>query len=443
MSADPALPGWIADPALHPAWKRILDQFERAGLEARGAVEVPLTTREERHAVGALLGRSVTRTKVRIELAQLDARLRARSGIGGLPAVLTALFGSPPQDRPAARAARDAARERPLALAAELVDAPWAAEWIEGMRRAGLLTRAAGEAPERVVREAAIVLGELTGPSGPTGPQRSSHPEGANRPLGGAPDCSDRPLGDRQSLSRVELAARLLGDSHALDRDRLLHRVVLRGLAAASAIAPPEGARESEDLWARFGVEPDLLSRTCLVWGLRVEDAGPMTRRLNASAQAGDPVHITAWDLRRVDAFAPLDGCRVLVCENPGVLEAIASRRIHGWAAVCTAGEPNLVVASVLASLAQAGASLHYHGDFDWPGIAIANRAIVRHGVAPFCMAAEDYVRAVRGDAPELRGATVEPSWDPELGAAMRSHQRAVHEESVLAELLHALAIAA
>jgi len=33
--------------------------------------------------------------------------------------------------------------------------------------------------------------------------------------------------------SRVELAARLLGDAHAVDTDRLLRGVVLRGLAAA------------------------------------------------------------------------------------------------------------------------------------------------------------------------------------------------------------------
>lgn len=60
-------------------------------------------------------------------------------------------------------------------------------------------------------------------------------------------------------------------------------------------------------------------------------------------------------------------------------------------------------------------------------------------GVRPWRMGTEDYVSAVRADGLELRGADIEPRWDPELGAAMRRHGRAVHEESVLAGLLHSL----
>ena len=424
MSPAHELAHWIADPVLRPTWERIRARFEKAGLRAQGAVIVTLATREERHAVGALLGRSVTRASVRINLADLEARLRERSGVGGLQEVLTEYFGAPPQDRPAARAERDESRERPLVVAAELVRTPWAGEWIAGLRRTGLLTRVAdvGTA-EKVVRDSAVVFAEL----------------GAGCERAGPADLagSGQRLGTR---SRVELGARLLGDAHALDRDRLLHRVVLRGLAAASASALPEGARESEELWARFGVEPDLLSRTCLVWRLRIDGAGPLSQRLDAAADVGDPVHITERDLRRTDSFTVARGSRLLVCENPGVLEALADRGVEGWGAVCTAGEPNLVVDRVLASLAAAGAALHYHGDFDWPGVAIANRAVERYGVRPWRMGANDYVSAVRADGLELRGAEVEPQWDPELGAAMRRHGRAVHEESVLTDLLAALA---
>ncbi|MET1086133.1 MAG: DUF2399 domain-containing protein [Arthrobacter sp.] len=287
--------------------------------------------------------------------------------------------------------------------------APWSSQWIAGLRRTGLLTNRGDS--EQTIREAAAVLGELT-------------------------DTEGAPL----AQSRVGLGARLLGDAHALDRDRLLLQVVLPGLAAAAGVPIPDGAREREDLWAKHGVEPDLLSRTCLVWGLRVGTGEPTARRLSDAADAGDPVHLTEWDLRRIGSFAVAAGKRIFVCENPRVVEGLAERRVDGWAAVCTAGEPNLIVGQVLGNLSDGGADLYYHGDFDWPGIAIANRVITRFSARPWQMTCDDYLQAVRSAGPALAGNQVEPAWDHELGAAMRSRGRALHEETVLALILDGLA---
>lgn len=280
-------------------------------------------------------------------------------------------------------------------------------DWVAGLRRSGLLTNR--DNAESIARNAALVLDDLT---------RS----------------------ERRSQSRVELGARLSGDAHALDRDRPLHQVVIRGLAAAAGVPVPTRGRSREALWARFGVDPDLLSRTCLLWGLRLATDSPFAARLDTAAEAGDPVHITEWDLRRSPSFVPAQGTRVLVCENPRVIEGLAESDAAGWAAVCTSGEPNLVVDKVLGHLARSGVELRYHGDFDWPGVAIANRAIDRYGVVPWRMTADDYTRAVRADGLRLGEGVVEPDWDSELGAAMRSRDRVVHEESVLAELVDALA---
>nr|WP_269813543.1 TIGR02679 family protein [Ornithinimicrobium sediminis] len=382
---------------------------------AEGYVVLTLRTRAERQAVAALLGRTTVRERVRVDLAELDRRLRERSGAGGLLAVLTTVTGSAPQDRPARRVAQQTAREEPLALAADLVRAPWADDWVAGLRRTGMLTRRADA--EQVVRDAARVLNALPTP------------------------------GDaRQTLSRVELGARLLGDAHALDRDTVLHHVVLRALAAAAAVPVPASARAREELWGSVGATPDLVSRTCLVWGLRLAGDGALARRLETAADVGDPVHITDWDLRRADGFVPELYTRVLVCENPRVLEAIAeyavagpaavNRSVAAWAVVCTAGEPNLVVDQVLGHLTEEGVPLRYHGDFDWPGIALANRAVARHGAQPWRMSAEDYLEGLALGGTMLAGSPVEPTWDAELGAAMRRHARAVHEESVLATLI-------
>ena len=88
---------------------------------------------------------------------------------------------------------------------------------------------------------------------------------------------------------------------------------------------------------------------------------------------------------------------------------------------------------------AQAGARLRYHGDFDWPGIAIANRLVAEVGVVPWRMEADQYLAALHGPRVPLLGTPIEPVWDRELGAVMRHYGAAVHEEAVLDDLLDAL----
>ena len=409
MTSKDALPVWLIDPALASCWPRVQARFEQAGCQAQGRVRVATPDRDARRAVGDLVGRTVTGDAAQLDLAALDARLRERSGVGGLAEVLTAYFGRAPVSRPDERRAAAQAREGPLRVAAELADlpgvGPWAGEWVAQLRRTGLLTNRphATEA----VRQAVAVLAQLT--SG---------------------DASAR-----GAYARVELAARLLGDAHGLDADRLAEQLAVRGLAAASGQPLPANPREREELWRRFGVEPDLLSRTCLVWRVAALDHGPTARRINLAASSGDPVHLTGWDLRRVDGLAAI-GDRVLICENPRVLEAIAQAQVPRWGVVCVAGEPNLVTDQVLDLLVESGVGLHYHGDFDWAGVGIANRVIERTGARPWHLDARDYVDAVRPDAPKLAGPPVEPSWDGELGAAMRARGRALHEESVLPQLL-------
>lgn len=413
-----SLPGWVSNPALDDCWARVRARFEANGLVATGRTGVALPERDQRHAVGELLGLSLTRDRVTIDLASLDARLRERSGVGGLDEVLPLVTGAPLQDRPAYRAEQSSQREAPFALAGSLVDTPWASpwanEWLAGLRSTGLLTNR-GDAL-LVVRQAVAVLEALVG--------RTDEPSAAT-------------AGSAQS--RVELAAQVVGDAHALDEDRLLTHLVLRGLAAASGCVVPSTPAARRELWDACGVAPDLLSRTCLTLGLRPGSLDAVSRRLRLAADAGDPVHVTDRDLRRLGDVWPAPPEAVLVCENPRVLEAVAERHAGGRAVVCTSGEPNTVVTELLRRLADAGHPLRYHGDFDWPGIAIANRVVARFGAVPWRMALADYEEAVRPDGPELVGRPVDAGWDAELGAGMRSFGRAVHEESVLGPLLDAI----
>jgi uncharacterized protein (TIGR02679 family) len=80
------------------------------------------------------------------------------------------------------------------------------------------------------------------------------------------------------------------------------------------------------------------------------------------------------------------------------------------------------------------GAVLRYHGDFDWPGVALANACLEDFGAQPWRMSADDYLDGHGTHA--LAGSSVEAAWDPELGPAMRSRGVAVHEEAVLRQVL-------
>lgn len=448
---------WLDDPALARIWGVLRERLEARGLRAEGRVVLTELTREERHAASALVGRPVTTARLPVDLARLDAELAARWGEGGLLAAVEQATGAPLRNRRALRAERLAAREAPLELARRLLDGEaWADEWLRDIRRSGLLARASD--PEAAVRAAAAALRRLPDPVD------VSHPDRTGAAL--------RRLPAPAGVSRTDLATAVAGNAHALDEGRTAAALILRALAARAGEPVPATTAARRDLWERAGVRVDLVSTTCLTVGLtataghgRADDdadprdagagvghdpdpgstgagedgrraplgAGPTARRVNLAAEAGDPLHLTAWDLRRCSLRVPPV---VLVCENPRVLEAIAERGAP-IPVVCTSGRPTLVVLDVLSALH--GAELRYHGDFDWPGIAIANRLVAEAGVAPWLMGASDYERGLTGARLQLAGTPVDPVWDGELGAAMRHHGLAIHEEAVLPRILAAL----
>jgi uncharacterized protein (TIGR02679 family) len=80
-----------------------------------------------------------------------------------------------------------------------------------------------------------------------------------------------------------------------------------------------------------------------------------------------------------------------------------------------------------------------YHGDFDWPGIAIARRIFDRGG-RPWRFGRDDYTDAVdRLPADSrlgLNGRAEATPWDERLCAAMTAADVAVHEEAIVGLLL-------
>ena len=94
---------------------------------------------------------------------------------------------------------------------------------------------------------------------------------------------------------------------------------------------------------------------------------------------------------------------------------------------------------TLLTQLAQAGARLRYHGDFDWPGIQIANHVMRTWEAHPWRFGAQDTEAAAASAAHtrrDLADAGVIASWDAALAPAMLRHGQSIAEEAVAASLL-------
>ncbi len=181
------------------------------------------------------------------------------------------------------------------------------------------------------------------------------------------------------------------------------------------------------ELWASAGVLVNELARPVLVLNLP------------GVATLGEPDYLSLRRLLRSPPECAVQGRTVFVCENPNLIAIVADNLGASCAPmVCTDGMPAAAQRTLLTQLTQAGASLRYHGDFDWPGIRIGNHVMREHGAQPWRFGVADYLAAL-GIAPRpgraLQGAESEPSWDAMLALSMRTEQQAIDEEMV-AELL-------
>lgn len=401
-------------PALARLWDHVAERLQRNGLEPSGRLTLAGLDRDERHALAGLLGRPIANERVTVDLAVLDGRLRAGSG-EGLVATVQRERG-PLLDRPGARQARRDARARLWAVGYEALDrvglagAGWVELWFDDLRRAGTLARLPSPLAEAKLATAVACVRQLP-------------------MLGGS--------GALGAVAKVDLAALVTGSAHGLDDGSVLAATVLRAVAVITGRPYPSSPAGRRALWRAAGVASDEVSTTALTMGMRTAtgDVG-----LDDRSAAGWETHLTARDLRRIDLVPPADGV-VFVCENPRVLAAAldaGSRR----AVVCTQGQPVVVVTALLERLATAGADLRYHGDFDWPGITIANPLVADLGCRPWRFGATDYLASLGrlapmvAELPALDGEPVTAGWDGQLTVEMARAGRAVHEELVLADLL-------
>jgi uncharacterized protein (TIGR02679 family) len=376
------------------------------GLPLEGIVALDPATEAQRRAVARLLGRPAGRSaSLHVPLGAVDTVVR-RGGLAPDLAAAVEVLGGPIVDRTAARDAAEAAWAAALAPAEQVAERrPALAPWVEWLRGTGLLRRLAGGDPEaarRLAAQAVTVLDRL--------------------PAGGQP---------------LPVLAAAVADGHLLDPDRPLATLVLRAAAIVGGVAPGVGAEWRRTVWASVGVLDGELTNPVLALNLPGDPATATGRTLGIGAEAGQPLHLTARQLIRDAPELPVRGRTVFVCENPSLVAAAANRLGAGTAPlVCANAHPGAAATLLLRQLAGAGARLCYHGDFDWPGITIANGIIARFAAAPWRLDAGCYRSAAARGGPALRGSPVTAVWEPPLTQVMLALGVKVEEERVLDDLL-------
>jgi len=353
-----ALHDYLEHPSLAPLWCSARIKLERNALIPCGVVTVNLDE-DGASRLGGLLGICQQPGRARVSLAALDETLRRSAAAAGLVAVLGAVYGSL-VDRAAAREQRETAWAEmwthldALLADAGLAAAPWVPAFVDSLHHSGILARAGVPAANAALASAVAALRELAPGTMLAGVDAAAEP--------------------RWELA--ELAGRLTGDAHGFDDGRLAGALVLRAAAAAADEAVPASTAGRRRLWETLGVATDTVSGTALVWGLRPPGRNRWAAAMRERANLGLVTHLTVHELRATPP-GPLvaAGQQVFACENPQVLQAAARARVAA-PLVCLAGNPSMSGLLLLRRLIDGRADLTYHGDFDWPGVAIATRVM-------------------------------------------------------------------
>lgn len=387
--------------------KRMRRHFERMDLDRpQASLRLGELSAREHEVLASLMGRPARSARsIQVDIAAIDAAL-SRSGIAvSLKAALERLDG-PIVHLPTERAELSSRWASVVGSARH----PDLARLLNAPRGLGLLKRLAKQDPHAAdhVRERAdSVLQQL--------------------PVEGWP--------------RARLAAEVFGDAHGLDRGQPAATLVLATLrlAAQAVFQAPEADLLEEErdrsVWARSGVLVNELARPALFLNI------PTRNGTSSAAQAGEPAYASLRSLLRSPPAWAVSGKTVYVCENPNVV-AIAADQLGSNCAplACTDGMPAAAQRMLLIQLAKAGANLVYHGDFDWPGLRIANFVIRSVGARPWRFRHEDYSAChINPLGQRLSGTPVPASWDTLLAPAMQACGLEIPEEAVAATLLQDL----
>jgi uncharacterized protein (TIGR02679 family) len=245
---------------------------------------------------------------------------------------------------------------------------------------------------------------------------------------------------DAAAVELPTLAAVVTGDTKALNHGTTLATLVLRALALRTGIPRPVTNVGRRELWDACDVVVDDLASRVLVLNLAATGHG-LGDWLRGAAQWGTPFQIAFNQL--IAHPVHLSHKRLFACENPAVLRrACTELGPRCPPLLCTEGWPSTAFHHLVGVAVTGGSELWYHGDFDWPGVAIAASVLHRHGAQAWRMGSGDYLAGASSDGSgvPLTGKPLPTSWDPGLADAMTATGQVVYEEVVADQLISDLA---
>lgn len=330
----------------------------------------------------------------------------------GLIDALPAITGSPlrnlPQDRADAQAAREQAGEI-LTSSPLHNEAAWYPSWAAQLERDGTVVRLVNRSNTVQLEQAVRTLEFL-----------------------------EARQTDSTPIPLPVLADTITRDTKALNKGTLAN-LVLRALADKAGTPVPAKAEDVRDLWDRFAVVVDDLASRVLVLNLPARGDG-LGAWLTDAARLGVPFQVTLHQLATLPIEVRIE--ELFVCENPAVLRRAAEELGPACPPlVCTEGRPSTAFHRLARVVRAGGAVMRYHGDFDWPGVDMADQILRRYAALPWRMGTEDYRRALSQGIEHiaLKGATRATPWEPALADAMKEAGAAAYEESCLEPLLEDL----
>jgi uncharacterized protein (TIGR02679 family) len=404
--------------------KRVFDRPELARLVDRlqarfergtdnDTITLSAPNLDERKAIANLLGRPVSRGRsIRLAIADLEQIILQGELAPSLRAVVELLRG-PLRDLSGEKATLERKWQKVFENVAEEAAQLGADEWLDRLRKDGVLKRLSNSKPKlaaTLLHQTLAVLRQLPGRG--------------------------------QTLST--LAANTLGDAHGLDTGRPVATLVKRAIEQSTFLSREGDQHESDrELWAGVGILiGGAITSTVLVLNLPVgEGSGSFSAKtINLAKHHGEPLWLTLRQLVRETPPWRVEKRTIRICENPAIIAEAADRLgIHSPPLVCTCGQPGAAVNHLLRQLHNTGAKLAYHGDYDWPGITIANGIMRRFDAHPWLFDEYAYRKVVSKGTMALKGSPVTAEWDPALSQAMIEKRTSIPEELILEELLKTL----